>query len=197
MSIILNCSQITNDSAFIKIIGWAVPFILGLFASLIIDIIRNKIKNKKNKNFIKYYLQNSILKSAIELNLGYKTIKEKIETYTSNGKSVSSAHEDFNTNVLNGISSTDYYSAFKENFVLVNEIISMIGYISQSLPSKINNDFYDFLNSHLKEKGKIGDMEHVKECETCKQEKSATLQLLDSRIRETEILKKKIEEIIK
>ncbi|MGW8122935.1 hypothetical protein ACV07N_09765 [Roseivirga echinicomitans] len=180
-----------------KIIGWALPFILGLFASLIIDTIRDRIKNKKNKTFIKYYFQNSVLKSVSELNSDYKTIKEKIKTYASEGKSVISAHEDFNTNVLKGISSTEYYSAFKEQFVLLNEITSMISYLSQNLPDKINNDFYGFLNSHLKELGKIGDQQHVNECEACKQHKSEILRLLDSRIRETEILKEKIEKLIK
>ena len=79
MSILLKCSQITNDSIFIKIIGWAVPFILGLFASLIIDIIRNRIKNKKNKNFIKYYLQNSVLKVQLNLIQIIKLLKKIVK----------------------------------------------------------------------------------------------------------------------
>ena len=73
----------------------------------------------------------------------------------------------------------------------------MISCLSQSLPSRINNDFYSFLNTHLEEKGKIGDIEHVKKCNTCKQEQTATLDLLESRIKETIILTEKIKKITK
>jgi len=197
MSILLTCGQISNESIYVKIIGWSVPFILGLFASLIIDIMRNRIRNKKNKTFVKIYLRDSVQKNVLVLKSDYETIKKKIETYASDGKSTISAHEDFNTNVLEGISSVEYYSSFKGQFVLLNEIISMIGFLSQNLPSVINNEFYHFLDTHLKEKNKVGDKEHVKDCETCKQQKVATLAILENRIKETDLLKQKIEELIK
>lgn len=197
MSILLTCSQISNESIYVKIIAWTIPFILGLFASFIIDIIRNRIKNRKNRQFIKYYLRNSILKSVVVLKSDYETIKKKIETYASDGKSTISAHEDFNKTVLEGISSVEYYSAFKKQFILLNEITSMIGFLSENLPCKINNEFYHFLDAHLKEKDKIGDKEHVKGCEACKQEKASILAILKSRMKETDLLKQKIEELIK
>lgn len=197
MNILLTCCQISNESITVKILELTIPFILGLLASLIVDKLRNKIRNKKNKNFVKTYLRDSVLKNVISLKSDYETIKKKIETLESDSKNIISAYEDFNINVLNGISSVEYYSAFKKQFVLLNEIISMIEFLSQNLPIVINNDFYNDVNTHLKEINKIGDKEHVMECERCKQRKIATIVLLENRIKETDLLKLKIEELIK
>lgn len=197
MNLILLYCQLPTESLSSKLIGWLIPFLLGLFASFFIDLIRNRIKNAKNRDFIKFYLKDSIYQNLPKLKLDYETIKEKIETYKSEEKNTISAHEDFNANVLEGISSVDYYSAFKKNFVLLNEIISIIKFLSQNLPAEINNDFYHFLDSHLKEIGKVGDKEHVLTCNACKQQQEAIIELLINRIRETEILKEKIEQFIK
>lgn len=197
MNLLLLYCQLPSESLSYKLIGWIIPFLLGLFSSFFIDLIRNSIKNLKNREFIKFYLKNSIYKNLPKLELDYETIKKKIETYQSDGKNTISAHEDFNTNVLEGISSVDYYSAFKKKFVLLNEIISSIRLLSQNLPADINNDFYQFLDSHLKEKGKVGDMNHVLTCYACNHQQEATIELLTNRIRETVLLRKKIEELIK
>lgn len=121
MNILLTCCQISNESLSVKILELTVPFILGLFASFIVDKLRNKIRNKKNRAFVKAYLRDSVLRNVLALKSDYETIKQKIETYASDGKSIILAHEDFNTKVLDGISSVEYYSAFKERFVLMNE----------------------------------------------------------------------------
>ena len=147
--------------------------------------------------FLKFYLQDSILQNLPKLKSDYIDIRNKIETYDRNGKSTISAHEDFNTNVLRGITSVQYYEALHDKFVLLNEIISMIEFISHDLPCEINNDFYGFLDSHLKEKNKIGDMEHVITCEACKQKQNSSLAILTRRIIEVGILKDKIEKLIK
>ena len=193
----LMCELIQPESVYIKIAGWTIPFLLGLFASFFIDKVRSIMTNRKNRKFIRFYLKNSILKNLPKLKTDFTDIRNKIETYNRNSKSTISAHEDFNTNVLKGITSIQYYAAFNDKFILLNEIISMIEFISQDLPSEVNNDFYSFLDSHLKEKNKIGDMEHVKTCEACREKKDSTLAILTSRINEVDILIGKIEKLIK
>lgn len=196
MSLIIICDSLLSGSFFSNIIGWIIPFLLGLFASFFVDFIRKSLKDKKNRNFIKFYLRNSIYKSLPILKSDYESIKLKIETLSSDGKKTISSYEDFNTFVFDGISSVDYYSAFKEKYILLNEIISIIRFLSENLPYDINNDFYHFINTHLKEKGKIGDEQHILICEACKQQKENTLEILKSRIKEIDILKMKIETLI-
>ena len=112
-------------------------------------------------------------------------------------KNVISAHEGFNANILKSISPSDYYSAFKGDFILLNEIISMIEFISQDMPYNINNDYFQQLNNHLKEKQKTGDKEHIKGCEYCQQIRDVKLNVLEERIKEVKLLEQKIENFIK
>jgi hypothetical protein len=198
MTLLLYMCQIkTEDSYLIKLLEFSIPFILGLFASLLIDTLRNYIKNNKNRKFIKFYLENSILKNLPQLKSNYEFVKTKIETYDSHETTTILAHEDFNTKVLDSLSSPEYYSAFKERFILINEITSMITFLSQHLPSQINNDYMNYIDSHLKEENKVGDIDHVKNCGTCLQEREAVINILKNRIKEIEILTQKIKEVIK
>lgn len=191
------CHIKTDDTYLIKLLEFSIPFVLGLFASLLIDNIRNYIKDKKNRKFIKFYLENSILKNLPQLKSNYEIVKTKIETYNSHETSTMLAHEDFNTKVLESISSSEYYSAFKEKFILVNEITSMTTFLSQHLPSQINNEYMNYIDTHLKEQNKVGDIKHIKTCGTCLQEREAVIRILKSRIKETELLAQKIKELIK
>ncbi len=188
--------EVTNptENQTINIIGLVITFLLGLFASLLIDKLRSYQKNKRNKKFIKLYLKNSILPNLPELDKGYKEIKSQIQNYESRIFK-SPAFEDFNTKVLDGIKPVDYYEIFKEKYTLLNEIISMIEYLSHNLPVKINGEFYEFINNHLIEKNVEGDVEHVKNCNTCIGRQSLVKSILEMRIEEVKLLKTKIEEL--
>jgi len=188
---------IPYETFLLKILGWTIPFFLGLFASLIIDKMRSVKTKSRNEKFIKFYLSETILKNLPKLKTDYLSIKDKIKTYKQTDDITVSAHEDFNTNVLNGLTSVQYYEVFNEKFVLVNEIITMIEYMSQFLPSNLHSEFYADINCHLKEKNDIGNLEHVHTCDFCRQKQQEFISVLSSRIKESDILKEKIEELIK
>ena len=73
----------------------------------------------------------------------------------------------------------------------------MIEFISQDMPYNINNDYFQQLNNHLKEKQKTGDKEHIKGCEYCQQIRDVKLNVLEERIKEVKLLEQKIENFIK
>jgi hypothetical protein len=189
--------EVTNDKSIILELSKLIfPFLLGLFSSVIIDKIREVINNRKTKKFICLYLEKTILAELPEMEEITLKIKSKISNYSSE-KFMLPAFESFNANVLNGISSVQYYKIFKEKYVLLNEIISMIDFISNNFSTKINEDFYDYISAHLREKNKIGDLEHVRKCNTCIDKQESTILILESRLKEISLLKEKIEKLIK
>lgn len=190
------CTLQIDSSLIITLISWTVPFLLGLFSSFIIDKLRKNQENKRNKIFIKMYLKDSILDDLPKLESSYEIIKNKINDY-SDGPIKIPIFEGFNTNVLNGIEPVDYFEIFKEKYIVLNEIISTIDFLSNNLPIKINRDYYKDINKHLKEIEKTGDLNHIKECDYCNDRKKYIVDILDLRISETRELKNKIQELIK
>ena len=193
---ILFCEIIKDENLILELSKLIFPFLLGLFSSVIIDKIREVFNNRKIKKFISMYLEKSILPELPELEKVTLKIKNKISNYTSD-KFMLPAFESFNSNVLNGIDSVQYYKIFKEKYVLLNEIISMIDFLSNNLPTKINESFYEYINEHLREKKKIGDLVHVKDCPTCIDKQKGTIMILESRLKEITSLKEKIESLLK
>ena len=185
-----------NDNSIIMdIVSWTIPFLLGLFSSFIIDKLRKNLENKRNKKFIKMYLKDSILIDLPELESTYKTIRDRIND-DFDEPIVLPVFEGFNANVLNGIKPVDHFQIFKEKYTILNEIISIIEYLSSNLPIQLNKEYYNEINEHLKEKEKIGNIEHIKECDFCNDKKNKAVSILDLRIQETNELKKKILELI-
>jgi hypothetical protein len=181
---------------FSDLISWTVPFLLGLFSSLIIDNLRGFRKKRRNKNFILYYLKNTILPVLPELESSYEKIRNIIQAYERCFFTLP-AFEDFNTNVLNGIKPVEYFEIFKEKYVILNEIITMIEYLSENLPGKINNEFYNYIDNHLERINEIGNKEHVKTCPDCQSRQAEVITVLDLRIKEIKLLKNRIEQILK
>ena len=165
---------LTEKNLTADIIGWTVPFLLGLFASFLIDIFRKSIKNKRNRNFVKLYLKNTILPVLIELEKGYRVVKDEVEIHRI-GFFKTPAFENFNTNVLKAITPLDYYEIFKKNYILFNEIETMIHYLSLNLPMKINNNYWKHLDDHLILNNIPGDHKHFEKCEVCLSYKTGVL----------------------
>ncbi len=183
-----------EKTLIVSILTWAVPFLLGLFASLIIDTLRKFKKNRRNKAFIILYLGNTIKPTLIELEKAYKQIKDKIKI-NKVGHFSMLAFENFNTRVLNAIQPVEYYEIFKEQYVDLDEIITMIDFISNDLPIKINDDYWNYLNEHVKLNNATGDYNHIEKCEVCINHKKGVLNKVDSRIKETKDLIEKIDKI--
>lgn len=193
---VLFCEIIKDENLLFETLKLVLPFLLGLFSSTITDKIRETINNRKIKRFISMYLKNTILPELPELEEITLRIKNKITNYTEE-KFMLPAFESFNCNVLNGIDSVQYYKIFKEKYILLNEIISMIDFLSNHLPSEINQNFYHYINEHLREKKKIGDLEHAKDCPVCIDKQKETLMILESRLNEIRLLKNKIDTLLR
>ncbi len=176
--------------------SWIIPFFLGLFSSMIIDKFNESKKRKQNKIFIKSYLKNTILAELPEIELAFQNVKISVENY-SNEYLKLPVFEGFNSNVLKGIEPVEYFEIFKERYTILNKIISTIDFLSNNLPIKISNDYYDKINDHLKEKNKIGDLEHEKDCEFCIDAKKRTVTIIEFRLNELQELKGKIEILTK
>lgn len=183
-----------------KIISWTIPFALGLASTFIVDGIRKYNKRKKDKEFVIDYLENSILKILPKLKDTYNFVIKNIDSLGL-GKHTTEAFEDFNTNVLRGITYTDYYLMFtrknKKDFIQLVEIIAMIDFLRQQLPSKINNDYFANINRHLIETNNRGNESHIQECEYCNAEKESVIALITATIYAVDELQKKIEQVIK
>lgn len=193
MTIICKClieSSILSD--FLSLI---IPFFLGLMSSFFIDYFRKNQKNKRNRNFIRMYLNNTILIELIKVGKGYSLVKDKISIIDMKYFELP-AYESFNANVLNGIDSVEYFQLFKSKYVLLNEIITMIEYLSSNLPSDIYGDYWNYVENHLNEIGKMGDIHHVEKCPKCQIRKQCVLNVLDMRIKEIDSLKNKINELL-
>jgi hypothetical protein len=181
------------------IIGLVVSFALGLTSTFIVDGIRKHLKRKKDKEFVINYLKESTLKILPNLKNAYSFVIQNIEALGLKQCTIE-AFEDFNSNVLKGITYTDYYQIFKRkekrDFILLVEIIAVIDFLCNQLPSKINNDYFANVKNHLIETGNRGDKEHVLSCEYCKYEKLARVEFLKKKIEEVNLLELKINELI-
>ena len=175
-------------------LNWVLPFLLGLFSSVLIDFLRNTIANRKNKKFIKFYLSNTILKEIPELKNSYEKVRTRINNF-------SKAHlelpvfEGFNANVLNGIQPPKYYEMFGEKFVVLNEIMTTIAYISENLPIQVDRRYFEYINDHLVSKDKVGDLEHEKTCHACISHRNLINGVIDLRIKELNELQEKLIQI--
>ena len=137
------------------------------------------------------YLKESILSELPELQKAYENVKSRINNYSDESLKIS-VFESFNTNVLNGITPVEYYEIFNKKYTILNEIITTIEFLSNNLPIKINSKYYDYINSHLREKEKIGDLEHEKTCPVCISHRKIINGVIDLRIGELNKLKSKI-----
>lgn len=185
----------SNEAIISLILKWTIPFFLGLSSTFIIDWIRNIKKQKKTKEFILIYLEETILSDLPEIEKTGNLLSGKIKKL-SNEKFLQPAFESFNANVLNAIQPVEYYKIFGAKYIQLNEIITMIEYISNNLRSKISNDFYSIVNAHLKDKGLIGDLNHLENCSFCQLKKQEALVLIEARLNEVQVLRKKINELI-
>jgi hypothetical protein len=106
MNLNLCCDIISETKNLMDIINWTVPFLLGLLSSFLIDFIKNKINRRRKKKFIKIYLTETILPAIPELEKAYKSIRERINNFSSSHLEIP-VFESFNSKVLNGIAPTE------------------------------------------------------------------------------------------
>ena len=173
-------------------LGLIISFLLGLFSVSILEYWKKYRITKKRKEFIKSYLKGSILPDLHILTENYLKVENalKEDAETINLK----VFEGFNTNVLDTISPVDYYDIFKDKYVILNEIIGILDYLSSNLPLEIYNMYSDKISSHRKEKAR--NPEHEYNCDAVLHFKKIASDLVDYRVREVELLKSKILEVI-
>jgi hypothetical protein len=93
---------------------------------------------------------------------------------------------------LNGIEPTEYYEIFGKDYITLNEVITTTEFISENLPRKIDQEYHEYINSHLIEKKEVGNTEHEKNCPACVQHRYMINEIIDLRIGELKKLKYKI-----
>ncbi|MFC2176484.1 hypothetical protein ACFLR1_05910 [Bacteroidota bacterium] len=172
-----------------------VSFILGLFASFFVDEVRRKISNRRKKKFILRYLNDTILTTSLDLEEMYRKLAEIIKNQPPTSERIL-AFEMFNAKVLNSIEGADYYDIFKKDYANLNEIISIVEFLSSNLPDDIEKSYYSDINQHLKDKNLVGDFEHLVDCEYCKQQTANALKVLEFRVEECQNLQRKIHSLL-
>lgn len=183
--------EVLNSLELSHIIGFVVPFILGLFASFIVDVVRRKISNHRKKKFIIHYLKDTVLPTSSDLEETYRKLEDVIGNNTSSPERIS-VFETFNSKVLNSLQGAEYFDIFQEDYKNLNEIISMVEFLESNLPNAITTSYYSDINQHLKEKNKAGDIEHIAGCAFCRQRKKNVLKVLEFRVEECQRLQEKI-----
>lgn len=196
----INCCHLIQDvyshSEIIKTFSWIAPFVLGLLSSLFIDFLRFSIRKRKLKKFIIKYLEYDIKPTLPKLVESYKKIEVHIQSDATESIEYL-CFVSFNNHVLNSLSSSDYYDIFKEKFILMNSITSVITFISNHLPGDIFEDYYSFINNHIRELNLTNHVSHINECLICKQRKEIIIGNIELRIKEIERLDNEITQLIK
>lgn len=185
-----------NNSEYIDLLKFIIPFLLGLFSSLVIDEIRKGIRRKKNKKFIVFYFKEHFLPSLPNLIIDYDIVKDKIANSSQRNNTKISAYEGFHTQVLNAIKPQEYYKSFKRKYIEIAEIISMIDFINEFLPANLYAEYWNIINNHLKEKGIVGDKEHVLNCPFCQQQRDVYYSIIENRKAEIKTLIENINKIV-
>lgn len=181
---------------FVRLLDWILPFMIGLATPFIIDFFRNKLLRRQKKELVIDFLKKIILEAIPVIIIDANSLKQML---ISNSRERISIHacESFNTMVLDSVHQTDYYLIFKkEKYNIFVDIYSMIKFFESNMPIMAHRDYINKVELHLKDINKIGDIDHVNECITCKNSKEDTLRILDFRIKELNALKTKIEELI-
>lgn len=173
-----------------------VAFILGICGALLIWILKSRIERSQVKKFTNHYLTKSVIQQCDDLKKDYQTVIDYITEYKK-GHLTLMAFESFNTDNLTATVPQNYYLIYKENFEIYNDIKNMIGYISSDLPFHIKRQYFDLINSHLKEKNKIGDVEHSKTCRYCIDKREIAIKQAEMRMQEVERLKELINSLVK
>lgn len=166
-------------------------FSLGLISVLLADWIKTRKRKKILKKFIYNYLVNTILLELPKMNNSYTVIKRRVENPTIINIDKISAHELFNCFVFDAVKPDEYFTVFKTKYFELNKIIAIIKFMSINMPITVYKQHFDFINQHLKDIDKIGDIEHVYTCNTCIDKKNVTLgtiECLKEDINELEIL---------
>jgi hypothetical protein len=178
----------------INILYLIVSFFLGLISSFVIDYIKTFFKRKSSKEFVITYLQKTIFTCIPEIINDANKLKAKLIDNTSDNIKLH-AFEDFNTDVLNAITPKEYYDIFKKEYILFNNIYTMIKYISSNMPSDIHDNYINSVSLHLKESK--NNISHLETCNYCIDLKQNTIKLIEFRINESIKLQKKIDELLK
>ena len=173
-----------------------IPFLLGMIASVIVHFFIKLIDLCIRRKFIKNYLKDMIIKDIPNIINSYNDIKEHINIYNQ-GFIKYETYGDFNTNILNTITPSDYYLMFYKKYIDLNKIISSISHLSKRLPSKMSDDYYTFLNNHLKTIKNENYGHHEKTCEMCIQKRKLINDRIDLAIDECKSLELNIRKIIR
>ena len=187
----------SNEQSFelIKSLNWIIPFLLGILSALLLDFIRTYRKRRKLKSLTLNFLKNNVMPDIKELAEEYKKVKVIIQNIVSERTSIK-AFEGLSIENLQAAETTEYYNIFGKNYFLFNEIKSTLKFLIENLPFPLIQDYYNIVNEHLKEKNKVGDLEHVKTCLFCKDERLSVEHSVDLRLEEIEKLKDKIGKLL-
>jgi hypothetical protein len=176
-------------------LNWLIPFFLGLISSLFIDFWRSFLKRRKLKNFTLQHLEFHLLPEVKELKSEYAKVKEYI-LEVKNEKIPVKVFEALNSRNLEAADIPSYYDIFGSKFNVFNDIKHTLDFLQSKLPFNILDDYFDIVNTHLKEKDKVGDMLHVKNCSFCIDCRIGTIKTIDLRIIELDKLENKILKLI-
>lgn len=186
--------ETTVDS--IKFLGWVIPFVLGLLSAVLLDTFRSKINQRKLKRFTLSHLKNDIIPQLGIIKDEYIKAYEYIEKYDTD-RVPFKVFENFNGSSLEAAALTDYYLLFKNDFSKLNEVKSTITFLKQHLPATLIENYFTAVNTHLKENGAIGDMDHITKCPFCIDSRDYFLNTIDLRVKEINEVVEKINDLTK
>jgi len=180
---------------FAKALNWLIPFALGLFSALIIEYFKQRQKRKKIRAYLISLLKDQIDPDLPILKEEYQRVKDHINK-TNNHYLTVKVFENLNADSFEVTDNAELFSIFKDQFSELCEIKSIVKFIIENLPHLQSDSYFKTVDLHLKEKGVVGNMEHVKTCAFCIQKREILSDNIDKRIKDIETLKGKIDKLL-
>ncbi len=185
--------NVTKDN-YLKMLSYLIPFILGMFSSLIVSSISNRKSKKDNKKFIINYLS-QFENLYPELINEYLFIKNNV--LNNNLELIEiKLFEGFNTNILESLSFQDYFKIFKNKAANIYSIFNLVRSMEEYLPYKIYDEYMSTITLEIKDI-EITDIDkYLSESNECALAKEKILKIITIKLSEIEELKNKINDVI-
>jgi len=183
---------------FLKILT---SVLLGMFGKSLFDYLKKIIENKKKRNFVSEYLKSAEIVFPL-LRDEYNKVKKYIMVDVFDNKKESlpvKLFEDFNSEILSSITFPEYFKLFNKKALIIFDIYHMTNTIKKDLPYEIVLRHQDFTRKILskteKNENKIDKTDLI--YKKYKSNVENSVMLIDMKINEINIVRKKIQQFLK
>lgn len=186
----------SNSNLILQFFLWITILLIGIFIYPLIERQKRLRKGSRFKMFVLNYLENYVLLDITRLEANYNILKKDIESDLEDS-TIIPYFNGFNFNLFNTMDANEYFEIFKNDYIILNDIVNIMESLNQFLPYQIKTEFNNFVKTHTINNKSIGFNNHIKSCSICLEKRENILSVLELKILETQDLKQKINNFIK